>query len=235
MMIVAIATWYFTSNHDSRGNFSLLRGVWWSFRYNLGTLALGSFILALVWSIRVLFEYMQKKMTSFSNSSAVKCLVNCIRCILACCHRFIKFLNKNAYIQCALSGDNFCTSAMAAFALALKNAGSFVITNGVGSLIGFLGKVTISVLNTVIGYLLVEFIMLDKDALESPVIPCIVIFILSYIMANQVMSVYQMTSLTILQCLYADVDICNQKGLDVYESKWRPKEMEEVVNMLKKK
>ena len=79
---------------------------------------------------------------------------------------------------------------MAAFALALKNAASFVITNGVGTLICFLGKVTISAVNTVIGYILVEYIMLDKGATDSPVIPCVTIFLLSYILAAQVMSVY---------------------------------------------
>lgn len=56
-MIVAVCTWYFSSTHDTRGNFSLLRGLWWSIRYNLGSLALGSFILAVIWVIRMIFEY----------------------------------------------------------------------------------------------------------------------------------------------------------------------------------
>lgn len=56
-LIVGVCTWYFTSTADSRGRFSLLRGFWWSIRYNLGSLALGSFILALIWMIRIVFEY----------------------------------------------------------------------------------------------------------------------------------------------------------------------------------
>jgi len=121
---------------------------------------------------------------------------------------------------------------MAAFALALKHSASFVITNGIGTLICFLGKLTISIVNTLFGYFMLEYIL--KLDINSPIIPLTVMFLLSYIMAAQVMSVYQITSLTILQCLYADVDICNQKHLDEYESRYRPKEMEEVVNMLKK-
>ena len=48
--------------------------------------------------------------------------MNMIRCCLACCHRFIKFMNKNAYIQVALTGKNFCDSGMNAMALALKHS-----------------------------------------------------------------------------------------------------------------
>lgn len=72
-----------------------------------------------------------------------------------CCHRFVKFLNENAYIQVALTGENFCQSAMAGFVLALKHSSSFVITNGIGSMIGFIGKITIATGNTFIGYLLI--------------------------------------------------------------------------------
>jgi solute carrier family 44 (choline transporter-like protein), member 2/4/5 len=79
--------------------------------------------------------------------------MNMIRCCLACCHRFIKFMNKNAYIQVALTGKNFCDSGMNAMALALKNSGSFIITNGIGSFIGLLGKLSISLGNVLIAYL----------------------------------------------------------------------------------
>ena len=47
---------------------------------------------------------------------------------------------------------------MSAFVLALKNAASFFITNGIGALIYFLGKATISILNTFIGYLLITYV-----------------------------------------------------------------------------
>lgn len=128
VMIVAICTWYFTSTNESRGNFSLTRGFWWTFRYNLGSLAFGSFILAWVWIIRIIFEYLQKQMEKASGDNAVvKCVGGCIRCCLDCFHRFIKFLNENAYIQVALTGENFCTSAMMAFTCAIKNAAFFFL------------------------------------------------------------------------------------------------------------
>ena len=141
VIIVGVASWYFTSTHSKPGRFSVMRGLWWSIRYNLGSLALGSFLLAVIWTLRVVFEYIEGKIKGLGeNNQMMNCIRNGVRCCLDCCHRFIKFLNHNAYIQVCLTGNNFCSSAMAAFILALKNSGSFLITNGIGGLILSLGK-----------------------------------------------------------------------------------------------
>ena len=56
-VLAGVCTWYFTSTQDTRGDFSLRQGFWWGFRYNLGSLSLGAFLLAVVWTIRITFEY----------------------------------------------------------------------------------------------------------------------------------------------------------------------------------
>jgi len=60
IMICGVCQWYFTSSSDTRGAMSLTQGLWWSIRYNFGSLCLGSFILAVVWIIRLTFEYIDK-------------------------------------------------------------------------------------------------------------------------------------------------------------------------------
>lgn len=57
IIIVAVASWYFTQSDDKGGDFSLCRGLWWTLRYNLGSLMFGSFLMAVVWMIRTIFEY----------------------------------------------------------------------------------------------------------------------------------------------------------------------------------
>ena len=214
---------------------TLYRGFWWAFRYNLGSLAVGSFILAVIWMIRVVFEYFEKKVKSLmGDNSAARCVTSAIRCCLDCFHRFVKFLNENAYIQVCLTGENFCSSAMNAFSLALKHSGSFFITNGIGTLIGFLGKISIAVANSLVAMLMLTEIKSVAEAIDSQVGPLIVIFFISYVVASVFMSVYQITSLTMLQCLYADVDICNQNKEEKFATKYRPAEMYEIVEMLKK-
>lgn len=138
----------------------------------------------------------------------VKCITTCCRCYLDCFHRFVKFLNDNAYCQVALSSENFCTSAIAAFTLALKNAGTFIITNGIGGMIRLLGKFTICVANTFVAYIMVTQIDQLEEDIDNPIVILGVIFIISYALSAVFMEVYSIISLTILQCLYADVDIC---------------------------
>lgn len=100
VIIVATCSWYFTSSTDTRGNFSIGRGFWWALRYNFGSLALGSFILAVIWIIRVTLEYVSEKLEKAggSENGIVKTVIWCCRCYLDCFHRFVKFLNENAYI-----------------------------------------------------------------------------------------------------------------------------------------
>jgi len=197
VIIVAVCTWYFSSTNDTRGDFSLWTGFKWAVRYNAGSLAFGSFILALVWMIRVLFEYIDSTLKK-SESEAAKFVTNCIRYCLDCFHRFIKFLNDNAYIQVALTGENFCTSAMSAFVLALKNAGSFLITNGIGTIIHFIGKAAVVTANVFIGFFMLRFFPEFAEGLGSPIAPLLVVGIMSFLMANIFINVFSVTSLTIL-------------------------------------
>lgn len=163
----------------------------------------------------------------------MKVITNCVRCCLDCFHRFVKFLNDNAYIQIALTGENFCTSAMQAFVLALKNAATFVITNGVGTLLHLLGKACICIGNVFLGYLIIHYSP-EFDELDSPIAPLVVVMVMSFLMANVFMEVYGVTSLAVLQCLYTDVDICNQNKEDPMNNGNRPEEMEDIIKWIRK-
>lgn len=44
------------------------------------------------------------------------------KCCFWCFEKFIRFINQNAYIVCAIYGTNFCSSAKEAFGLLVRNA-----------------------------------------------------------------------------------------------------------------
>lgn len=185
VLIVAIVSWYFTENESTRGNFSICRGYWWVLRYNMGSILFGSFILAVIWTIRVIFEYMEKKIRSFNGDrpmpKPVEWLLCACRCCINCCHRFIKYVNMNAYCQVALTGECFCMAAMNGFILILKNSGAFIFTGGLGAFFNLIGKLTVCVLNMIIAYILLDMgdTSLVKDV-NSPVGPLIFVFIITY-------------------------------------------------------
>lgn len=57
-VIAATCTiWYYTSTSDANGTGSVSTGCYWVFRYHLGSIAFGAFLIALVQFIRIIFEY----------------------------------------------------------------------------------------------------------------------------------------------------------------------------------
>lgn len=190
-VIMGVCTWYFTSTQDTRGNFSLKRGFWYAFRYNQGSLALGSFLLAIIWVLRGSLEFLNRQILKLKGKSGIaETVIACTRCCLDCFHRFIKFLNKNAYIMMVLSGDNFCSSAMQACILSLKNSGNFFLANGIGAIIHSLGKVAISVANTGIGYLVITQVPSFQEDIDQPVPFLVLVFLMSFKLASSFMCVY---------------------------------------------
>lgn len=98
VLIVGVANWYFKA--ERKDEFSIFQGYWWLFRYNIGSILFGSFIIAVVCMIRAIFEYIDNKMKNSNGGAAAapaRWLMNCIRCCLDCCHRFVKYINENAY------------------------------------------------------------------------------------------------------------------------------------------
>ena len=94
------AQWYFSSQSDASGSGSSCKSFYWLIRYHLGSLAFGSLILAIIYFIQFIFEYMKKKVEATqSQNKFIKCLLWCGTCCLQCIGECVLFLTKNAYIQ----------------------------------------------------------------------------------------------------------------------------------------
>jgi len=68
---------------------------------HLGSVAFGALIVAIVDAIRLTFDYMRLKMkevTGAGTSSTVGCCLKCCGCLIDCFERFIRFINRHAYI-----------------------------------------------------------------------------------------------------------------------------------------
>jgi hypothetical protein len=123
----------------------------------------------------------------------------------------IKFLNKNAYIQVALKSSNFCTAAWNAFILILRNAPKFGFVAYVGTIFMYLGKFFIACSSATVAFILAAYWPWIRGDISSPVIPCITVFIIGYVVGSIFMSVYSIASNTILQCFILDYEIAKVK------------------------
>lgn len=92
------ASWYWTYDKKKVPFFLLTGSIYRTFRFHLGTIAFGSFIITLCRIIRILLEYVDKKLKQWDNefTRAVMC---CCRCFFWMLETFLKFLNRNAYIM----------------------------------------------------------------------------------------------------------------------------------------
>lgn len=229
-LIVGVCNWYFTSTSDRRGYVSLCSGFCWALTKNLGSLAMGSGVITVVAVIRILLGWFFKRL---AETTSTNCVVRCIACLcsccLTCCQRFINYVEDRAYVQVALEGKNFCTSAGQSLALQMKHASDFVVIDGMGMLLDFLGKISIAIGNAGVGYIMLTEADAFKNNVDNPWVPTVIIFLISYVMAIMFMSVFSVTSMTLLQCLYVDFDLTKYKGQYYYQNENRPKEMQRIV------
>uniref|UniRef100_A0A4W5MBD3 Choline transporter-like protein n=1 Tax=Hucho hucho TaxID=62062 RepID=A0A4W5MBD3_9TELE len=112
-------------------------------RYHTGSLAFGALILALVQMARIILEYLDSKLKG-ANNVVARFLLCCLKCCFWCLERFIKFMNRNAYIMIAIYGKCFCTSARDSFCLLMRNVVRVAVLDRVTDFLLFLGKVLIA-------------------------------------------------------------------------------------------
>jgi hypothetical protein len=211
----AACIWYFAAESDSGAQRPISRSIWRAFFYHLGSLAFGSFILAVIWTIKYCLMYLSRKLKDYKADQLMcllRCFIACLMCYVNCFERFVKFLNKNAYIQIALHSTSFCTSAAEAFYLILRNAGRFLTVGSIGHIFQMLGKGIISIISTYAGYMIITHADKWADRIHSPVFPTIVFLMISFLIAEIFMSVYGMACDTILHCFLCDEEISGRQG-----------------------
>ena len=185
--------WYFTSEKGIEAH-PILKSFKRGIRYHFGSLAFGSLIIAIVRLIMVWLEVIKRRIESTSTnktqSKCFKCIISCLQCCVGCCGKIMEFVNKHAYIQIALKGDNFCTSAWEGFALIVRNLGRFSTLTAIGGIFTIIGTIFISVVSAIIGYFVITKVSYFSDELNSCVLPVVVFLIIGLILGLVTMSIF---------------------------------------------
>lgn len=151
--------------------------------------------------------YFEKQARAAKNRIVV-IVLKVLQCCLWCFEKCLKFLNKNAYIQIALVGKPFCTSAKAAFFLIFRNMARFGAVAALGSIIYYIGVIFITAGTTVAGYFLLKALHPEV----TPILPVAVYVILSYLVAKLFMNVYGLSVDSMLQCFIATEEMGGDSG-----------------------
>ena len=95
---------------------------------HIGSVALGSFFLALLGFLKLLYELLTPEETKEEGCMAgYKKCCDCICCL--CTSYLFKCFNNGAYAVINITGDTYCTSAMSAFTAKLNNLGSSTVVS----------------------------------------------------------------------------------------------------------
>lgn len=228
VVAMSVSKWYFSRDKWEVGSGTLITCIFHSMRYHLGTAAFGSFIIAVTQIIRVIVAKAQQKARVLNNKFG-EALLCCCQCCLWCFEKFVKFLNKNAYIQTAIFGTPFCRSAREAFSLIARNVGKIGSISYVSTIVLFVGKFFISCLTTGAAFIYIQNGI--GEELYSVGGPLAFIFVISYFIGDMFLDIFDMSTTTILHCFVADEEMfdgdeCYAEGelrgwLDDYEESER--------------
>lgn len=209
--IIAAMTcmWYFSGQgaemSDQPGEVSMCMALRWGVWYHCGSIAFGAFLIAVITMIRVVFEYLAKKYEQVGNkdNAIYKAVTCCIRCVLWCLDKYVKFITKNAFIQIALRNVNFCSAAWSSFFLILRHAGRFSSAMIIGWIMMMLGKGTIMATSAYITILVVQS---SYPEVAQPYLPAAIILVVAYLVGSLFLSIFSFACTAILHCFIMDED-----------------------------
>lgn len=172
-------------------------------RFHLGTVAFGALIIAIINFIRAWVKYIEEK-TKNKNNTIQKVFFCMIQCFLKCLHCCADKISKNSFIWTAIWGDNFMSGAVGSFCLIWNNLARVAAINVVSAYLLFLGKVLVALGTTGISAIILVYGSEYKDDISSPILPLLIIFIISYAVSCLFMLVYDTTIDTIFLCFLVD-------------------------------
>ncbi|XP_037914056.1 choline transporter-like 2 isoform X4 [Hermetia illucens] len=198
----AFATWYWTFHKSDVPFFTLTKSVGRTTRYHLGTLAFGALIVTICRIIRVILEWIDAKLKKFDNA-CTRAILCCMKCFFWCLEKFLRFINKNAYIMCAIHGKNFCTSARDAFNLLMRNCIRVIVVDKVTEFLLFLSKLLLTLGLGTATYFYIGTYAANQE-IHYRITPTIIVMIGTYLITTVFFQVYSMAVDTLFLCFLED-------------------------------
>ncbi len=201
--------WYFNFEKGTE-NHPIAKSFYRGFRYHFGSLVFGATIIAIIRFIMFFIEIIKKKLEKSvgkNQSKCFKCIFCCIQCCLGCCNKIMEFINKHAYIQIALKGDNFCTAAFEGFGLIIRNLGRFSMLALIGGMFSLIGTLFITVGSCIIGYFLITRVHYFSDELNSCVLPVVAFGIVGFVMGRVTMSIFSVSGDALIHSFLLDEEL----------------------------
>jgi hypothetical protein len=201
----SVLVWYFAERRQAVGSCQVLRSLSLVLSRHSGTAAAGALLIAVLRLLRMSLEYAKRKLSVSSNrctSRLVGCVCGCLSCLMLVFERFLKFVNKHAYIQCALHGGGFLTSSIRAYSVLFVHLGRVAAVSVVGDFVVLIGKLSVTLCAAGIAFL--YFSRFRSNELNGFVLPTMLVAVLSFATATMFLGTLSAASDALLQGVLAD-------------------------------
>jgi len=172
---------------------------------HFGSIGFGSLIIAIIFTIRVIvYTICKKAEAAGGDNKIIQCISCLVQCFLKCMEELIEYINKSAYAFMSMSGESFCTSAKYGIMLQIKHGAGFMFANYLAAAFIMLGKVGLTVLNTLVCSWIMKCGTKDLDQISSPWGPLVMVAFSTYVTVNIFLSLFDESVLAMMYCVCAD-------------------------------
>lgn len=183
-------------------------GFKFAYLKHMGSIAFGSFIIALVRFIKLVFVYLAQSASSATGENMVtKVIIKCGLCYLEVLEKITDYINASAYAYMAVSGEGFCMSAWHGFLLQIKHLMKFAFANMIARMFIFIGKVGLTVANVFSLIFIMKNITEDSKEVSSVMGPCLVVGLFTYFAASVFLGLFDTAVLSLMTALAIDMDM----------------------------
>ena len=201
---------------DNQTNYVVTTMFYYTLRYNLGSMALGSFVLAVVETLVAALEFVENQTKAEQQSNPVmKVVLKCCKCCLFCFERCLKFVSSYAYIFVFMQNTGFCMACYRTWRMMSQYPVQLSINSVVQKVLFAMQSISIPLMCTGWAYwsflsssgqLKHGFAGVSSDVLIAAGLPAFCVFVLSMLVARSFASVYEQVVTALTTCVLTDIE-----------------------------
>jgi hypothetical protein len=169
-----------------------------------GSVAFGSFLVAVVQLMRAILAYLDKQTQKAQKKNCIlKLIFKCVACCLWCFEKCVKYICRQAYVIVIMDSKSFCAAAFNVFGLLTTNTAQMGLVAMISTYVMVLGKIVIDLACVAVSYIWLSqdptYTDVTKNTyVSNAIFPVALCALVAHFVGSVFLTVYDMAIETIL-------------------------------------